>query len=312
MDKVRLIVSWISAHRKKVAIHFLILSSFLLYVLFLAGPLFEHFEPKTETAELYDISLPDKTNNIMIGMDRVFIGHNSIEPVGWAFVEGQSSVNSTTYIVLASEQHTYIYKATPLTRVDVTWTFRDLDLDLDLSGFIATISVEQIRNGEYDIGIYITEGAIEALQYTDKAVIKDGGNVELTFRTSKLVSIPLPEQSENITWGMDSFQEVMKRGETYKEITGWAFIKGQDSENSTIDIVLTSDRGTYIFDTAGVWRPDVTAYFEPLDLNLDSSGFIANIPLAEISNSVYSVGIRIKKDNIEALQYTGESIDWIK
>ena len=53
-----------------------------------------------------------------------------------------------------------------------------MDLNLDYSGFVALIPARKIDNGEYIVGIYITKGDIEALQYTDRAITKSGNTIE--------------------------------------------------------------------------------------------------------------------------------------
>jgi len=43
-------------------------------------------------------------------------------------------------------------------------------LHLSNSGFIARIAVDSVEEGTYRLGIYIRQGDIEALQYTDRVV----------------------------------------------------------------------------------------------------------------------------------------------
>ena len=51
-------------------------------------------------------------------------------------------------------------------------------MNLDYSGVVALIPARKIANGEYTVGIYITKGDIEALQYADRAITKSGGTLE--------------------------------------------------------------------------------------------------------------------------------------
>jgi len=86
---------------------------------------------------------------------------------------------------------------------------------------------------------------------------------------------------------------------------GWAFIYGQDANNSRVYLVLKSSTTTYVFDTATTTRLEVTQYYKTtLNLDLDNSGFISNIPLRKIKDDYYSVGIYISKGDIEAFSYT--------
>ena len=70
-----------------------------------------------------------------------------------------------------------------------------------------------------------------------------------------------------------------------------------------IYVVLKSETATYVFDTILQKRPDVTAAYVESGLNLDNSGFIARIPKESIQKGIYRLGIYIKKDQIETLQY---------
>ena len=111
-------------------------------------------------------------------------------------------------------------------------------------------------------------------------------------------------------FSIDSVQEVLKDEKAFTEIAGWAFIEGQNSENSEIHVVLESDSNTYVFDTALDKRPDVTTFFKTLNLNLDDSGFFVRIPKEAVEKATYRVGIYVKKGHIEALRYSDIKIDF--
>ena len=51
-------------------------------------------------------------------------------------------------------------------------------MNLDYSGFVALVPARKIGDGEYAIGIYIRKGDIEALIYTNKAIIKSGDTIK--------------------------------------------------------------------------------------------------------------------------------------
>ena len=117
--------------------------------------------------------------------------------------------------------------------------------------------------------------------------------------------ISLPTETDDIRYSVDV---VLTEDVRVVEVAGWAFIEGEDSEDIETYIVLTSDRRTYVFDTHGEARPDVTAHFEELGLNLDCSGFMTVIPARKIPSGEYAIGIYIRRGEIEALQYTGRTV----
>ena len=51
-------------------------------------------------------------------------------------------------------------------------------MNVEYSGFTTIIPARKISNGEYAVGIYIRGGDIEALQYTDKEIVKSKDVVE--------------------------------------------------------------------------------------------------------------------------------------
>jgi hypothetical protein len=299
---------WLKKHRKKVLVHSLILVAFLLYLLFLADPLFDRFEAISDEARPQHLSLPHETYNIQCSIERIDVATQAIGLDGWAFIDGQGSEDSKIYIVLESDKKTYVFDTFPQERPDVTVYFESLNLDLNWSGFFTIIPTRKIESGEYVIGLYITKGDVEALQYTDKAIVKSKGVVKETLRVSRQQQIALPAETRNIRFSIDSVQEMVREEREFVEIEGWAFIDGQGSEDSKIYLVMASNKNTYVFDTMLVKRSDVTAYFAESGLDLDNSGFIARIPKGDIESGTYELGIYIKKDNIQALQYTGKEI----
>lgn len=120
-----------------------------------------------------------------------------------------------------------------------------------------------------------------------------------------LYRFSLPVETNNIRSYID---KLTTDGRSAVDVKGWAFIEGEDSENNEVYLVLKSGGETYIFDTMVQTRPDVTQHFEQLDLNLDYSGFTALLPARKIADGEYTVGIHIKKGDVEALQYTSKAV----
>jgi len=299
--------SWFRTHRKQIITHTAIIVGFVLLTILVAEPLFDRLEKISGEAQLQRLQLPAETNNIRYEIDFISTeGHTGVEIRGWSFIEGQDSKNRGLYIILKSAQRIYVFDSQIMPRPDLAQHFQDLGLNLYHSGFMTLIPVRKISNGEYTVGIYIKGGDIEALQYTDNAIVKAGNIARLTVRMSERQEIPLPPESGEIRFGVDKC-EVTKEE---IEIAGWAFIEGQSAEDSKIYLVLKSETAIYVFDAFLQKRPDVTAAFADSGLNLDDSGFIARIPLDTVEVGAYELGIYIKKKDIEALQYIGSIIEF--
>ena len=123
---------------------------------------------------------------------------------------------------------------------------------------------------------------------------------------AQLHRLALPSETGGIRSNID---RVESHGHTTLDVAGWAFIEGEDSEGGEIFIVLRSERKTYVFDTMAAPRPDVTAHFEELGLNLAYSGFMTLIPARTVASGEYTIGIYIRKGDIEALQYTLHTVE---
>lgn len=303
--------SYLKTHRKSLITHTMILGGFLLFLLFLAEPLFDVLERIPGEAQLHQLPLPAETMDIKYAIDDLSTdGHVAVKIRGWAFIKGTDANNSRVYIVMKANDRTYIFDTIEVIRPDVTRAFKRLNLDLDYSGFLAIIPARKISSGKYTVGLYIKKDSIQALYYTHRVVVKSKGAVKVTFITSTLHDVALPMESENIKFAIDSLKQTVTEEKEFIEIRGWAFIKGQSAENSQIYIVLKSDSVTYVFDTILQKRPDVTAAYVKSGLNLDNSGFFARIAVDSVEEGPYKVGIYIKKGDIKALNYTQELVEF--
>ena len=125
-------------------------------------------------SKLQQIILPEESGNIRCVIS--FIREQKDEEnefvkiYGWAFIKGLSAKSNKTYLALKSDINTYIFDTIP----NYTWWVPDqlgiTNLGLDWAGFIARVPKEEIENGTYEIGIYVKNGDIEALQYTGRVV----------------------------------------------------------------------------------------------------------------------------------------------
>jgi hypothetical protein len=171
--------SWLKAHRKQVITHTSIIVVFVLFIIFVSEPLFDRLEAVQGESRLHQFSLPAETNDIRYGIDAISPEDPRVVEIrGWAFIEDEDSEGSETYIVLESASRTYIFDTMLAMRPDITRNFRELNLNLDQSGFTALIPARKISNGTYTIGIYIRKGDIEALQYINRAIRKSGDTIK--------------------------------------------------------------------------------------------------------------------------------------
>ena len=107
---------------------------------------------------------------------------------------------------------------------------------------------------------------------------------------ARLHNIPLPSETTDIACGIDRFSI----GTCTIDTEGWAFFENESKRTGTVYVVLHSLDNTYVFDSVSIVREDLTA------------GFIAVIPTGKIADGDYAVGIYLKTDQSEALEYTDQ------
>ena len=176
-----MIKDWFETHWKKVLVHGLILSGFLVYAFFLAEPLFSKFEVLEGESSLALVTLPSPTDNIQYNLARFSVSDYGIEVEGWAFIEGQTTEDSQIYAVLKSTENTYVFETSSWQRPNITPDGEVLDLGPAWSGFVSVIPLSKIKEGEYNFGLYIRKADREALQYTDRGLVKSGDVIEVTY-----------------------------------------------------------------------------------------------------------------------------------
>jgi hypothetical protein len=164
---------WLKIKGGKLLVHGLVLIAFVLYCLFLAPPIFDRLEGTEGESRLYTMSLPAVTDNIECGVNLINANNSEVVLQGWAFIKGQDMVGSHIFLVLKSGSDTYVFDSVPWSQpMYVMEHYNDLNLNLDDSGFFAILPLRSANKGEYTIGIYIKKDNVEALQYTDQAIVK--------------------------------------------------------------------------------------------------------------------------------------------
>ena len=118
----------------------------------------------------------------------------------------------------------------------------------------------------------------------------------------KIRELPPFRETNNISMSIDR----LEGDEKGLKIEGWALINGMSSEQSDIYIILKSDKKVYLLDVDKRRRPDVTAHFKTL--NFDDSGFFIGIPKYSLDSGPYGIGIFIRNNKTDALQYTEKTI----
>lgn len=117
-------------------------------------------------------------------------------------------------------------------------------------------------------------------------------------RESIIKNIDVPNSTKDIQYSFDIIKNEKSGWKELLTIQGWAFIEYQNAKNSSIYLVLDNGTARYVFTTSSMKRPDLTKFLHP-ELNLDNSGFEANLPKVLIDEKNYQLGILIENQNVQ-------------
>jgi len=238
------------------------------------------------SSSLVDIPLPKKNKKIQSTFK--LTGNSELYYIydGWAFVRGNNSWDSKTYVVFDSEDKDFVFTTTAHPRPEVTRLYKDENLKH--SGFSFSIPWGKMTPGLYRMGLLIVNDNLRALDY--KKIVKIGKDGRLdSWNNKDLKELGLKRTYHSI----NTFRLNPKR----LTIRGWAFKTGRDTSGSRIMIRLKSEDQIYTFHTEPEKRDEVTRAYKRHNANYDYSGFTANIPLAEIPPGSYKTRLIIESDN---------------
>lgn len=146
---------------KKYIFHFIALFILIVYLLS-ADLLFTQFFMVNGESRIVTTDLPAASKDIRYSIDHIYDDKiewkDMITITGWGFIDNQSTENCSIFLVFSGNNSRYIFKTSPTKRPDITNYFNhtfEPKLNLDNSGFRASICKFLIENGDYKIGILI-------------------------------------------------------------------------------------------------------------------------------------------------------------
>jgi len=118
------------------------------------------------------VSIPflPSTLQIRYNFEKFDFSENKLNVSGWAFIEKMNADSLKTYIVLRNAKTLATYSVVVDTRKGVTSYFKNLGLNLDLSGFSCYIDGGSLEKGKYQVCIYIVRGSKAGFIYSHNFV----------------------------------------------------------------------------------------------------------------------------------------------
>ncbi|MDO5654743.1 MAG: glucosyltransferase domain-containing protein [Flavobacteriaceae bacterium] len=122
-------------------------------------------EIKEEASVITSIlELPEQNKKIVGNFDEFREGNNSVEIIGWSALQGVSSNDSETFLIIFNAENRFIKKTKSYKREDITKWLNDGN-DYDFSGFVCNFDKDSLPVGEYELGILIVDNQNENTFY---------------------------------------------------------------------------------------------------------------------------------------------------
>lgn len=95
---------------------------------------------------------------------------------GWALLEKNTDSRSVNVILKSpTDEKTFACQITPRSDVkDYFKTDKTVSINTDKVGFVMMVYTEEIPHGEYEIGVYVKDGDLEGLSWSDKKIVIKG------------------------------------------------------------------------------------------------------------------------------------------
>ena len=100
--------------------------------------------------------------------------------------------------------------------------------------------------------------------------------------------------SQPVKFGLDKFEDTTAKRQSTYQLLGWAFPEELSRPLSDYQkqIALINDQSSgYYYDTEVMTRKDVTKHYKDLGIDLDQSGFSANISKKYLPEGKYNIAI---------------------
>lgn len=240
-------------------------------------------------------------NTIEFNLEKNIFYNGIINLSGWAIrKEASNNNNDSIYLLLTNENKTFLFKAKPVVRKDIT-IFKKKG-NLDNAGFSLSINTDKLKDKKYALGIAIKR---KGNQWSYQLL----NNVP-EFEMKKKATPLLLKEFPNITSTGKAIGNVEKiemlSGRVL--ISGWAGIAKQNAKESVIKVVLSNKNVVYEIDTDKVLREDVTKNLND-GFDYNETGYSLTLKLDEIRKGRYNVEVSITdKNNAKAVFFSNKKL----
>lgn len=287
---------------KKTIIYSSISLIFIIY-LFSADYIFNVLIKTDQEAKIVDINLPPETHNIQFAIDEAnqvkLKWKDAFFITGWVFKENVKEKKRDVYLVLKGNKNTLIFdiENDSKNRSDVAQAF-GLG-DIHGHGFELTLVTYVLKEDSYQIGSVINDSTGKYYHNSNKVLVKTNDTWAVTQENvsaqkkfvSEKKSLSVKKSTGSVNHSIDTFEYA----DEAVTVSGWGFLDGLNTDAIKHYILFKKGDDLEIFDTDARTRTDVTNHFKDSGLNLDSSGFLAIVPIEKLPKGSYQVGMYLVK-----------------
>jgi len=122
-------------------------------------------------AHLVNMQMKPETDKIKYFFETLNVNNNVLTISGWGFLKGLNTDSLKSYLVLRKDNKNIYFTMVPQLRTGVTTYFKDeFGVNLDHSGYSATIDGKQLQKGKYEVLLYIVRGKHVGLTYSNQFI----------------------------------------------------------------------------------------------------------------------------------------------
>lgn len=222
---------------------------------------------------------------------------------GWALsTTYQANSQKNVSLILKTDKHSYELSTVGYERPDVSEVFKEFHLSPNDLGFAGSFSTIAIQNGTYELLIKLWEPNEDPeLRSTGRFFQKDGQRfIEVQKDVGQLLSGLEQLKKTDL---IENYVEECTYMENHLIVKGWAFLKGNNAAEDTIQLLIKSGNSEIVYYAAQkIDRSDVSHHFG--DEKYLFSGFNINTSLDPNFEWPFSISVIINNTYLSEVEFS--------
>ncbi len=252
--------------------------------------------------KLVEIEKPKFVENaIELNLEKNDYNNGTLNLSGWAIrKDAFENSKDSIYLLLTNEKKTFLFKTNAVKRPDIT-SFKKKG-NLDNAGFSLSINTDKLDHEKYLLALAIKDRnrrfTYQLINHIPAFEFKNKTQPQLLDKIPKVTS------KGKASGNVEKVEQISNR----ILISGWAAITKQDSNESTIKLLLRDSKTIYEIETDKELRKDVTNALKD-GFNYDDTGFSVKFRVGDIKKGTYEISVYIiDKKNEKAVFFSNKKL----